>query len=93
MKPKHFEHWSKLRTRGKARYILGTGVLAWGLPMFLFMILIINRRTTSLTAIGLNLLIWILGGTLFGWLTWTIAERQYQRALKSQDSSGNAAKG
>ena len=93
MKPKHFEHWSKLRAQGKARYILRTGVLAWGLPMFLFMVLIINRRTTSLTAIGLNLLIFSLGGAVFGWITWALSERQYQRALKSQDSSGKTAKG
>ncbi len=48
--PKNLKKWELTRTKGKTVFILLHGVLSWGLPMFILMTFIVNRRSeTSLT--------------------------------------------
>lgn len=43
--PKEFQRWEKIRHKGKSRFIVLTGVLAWGIPMFLLMTFVVNRKS------------------------------------------------
>ena len=77
------ERWKKKREGGKARYILQTGVLGWGLTMFVVMTFVINKRPENLKTILLAALLWLVGGAVFGWLTWIVNEHLYRRATET----------
>lgn len=82
--PKELKKWETTRQAGKKKFILFSGVLAWGLPMFVVMTFIVNRRpevVLSSAMILLSAAIWALGGALFGWLMWMMSERKYQKFL------------
>ena len=81
MSPSAIERWKRMRQLGKARYILQTGVLRWGMTMFIVMTFVINIRPESLKGVAVALTIWAFGGLLFGWLTWEVGERRYHRAV------------
>jgi hypothetical protein len=87
--PKELKKWEVTREKGKARFILVTGVLAWGLPMFLVMTFLFGRRPDGARSLGMILvsaIIWAFGGALFGWVTWTLSEKKYQNFLQRQAS-------
>ena len=74
------EEWKQVRAKGLLRYVLVRGVLAYGLPMFLAMTFVVNRDKLNSNFIGLSVLVWALGGALFGVLTWHVQERKFVRA-------------
>ncbi len=85
--PKELKKWEITRQKGKAKFILLNGVLAWGLPMFIVMTFFLNRRPDqmlSLTTVFVSAIIWALGGALFGWMAWTWAERRYKKYLAAR---------
>jgi preprotein translocase subunit YajC len=80
--PKDLEAWEKTREMGRTKYILFHGVLFWGVPMFAIMTFFVNNRPDRPLTQGMILvsaLVWALGGALFGFLTWYINERRYQK--------------
>lgn len=82
--PDHIKKWEATREKGKARYILVNGVVAWGLPMFAVMTFILNRdrpKTDSFSMVLLSAVIWTIGGACFGLAMWIISERKYQKYL------------
>ena len=82
--PKDLKKWEITREKGKAKFILVTGVLSWGLPMFAVMTFVINRKRDEVLPpwlILVSALIWGLGGALFGWVIWTLSEKKYQKYL------------
>jgi hypothetical protein len=81
--PKSIERWSKKREGGKSRYILQTGVLGWGMTMFIVMTFVVNKRPETLKNVLLALLLWLVAGVAFGWLTWVVNERLYRKAAQS----------
>lgn len=60
--------------------MLVTGVLCWGLPMFVVMTFFV-RDTANLDGftVLLRAALWLSGGLLFGALTWALSERRYRR--------------
>lgn len=88
--PKQLKKWEVTRQKGKGRFILLNGVVSWGIPMFVLMTFVLNRgpeikRTPSMILI--SALIWILGGVMFGGVTWFFAERKYQKFIATQNRS------
>ena len=90
MKEKQFDKWQKMRMKGKRRFILINGLLSWGVPMFVVMTFVVNMPENAEMTFGLiaiNALIWTLGGLAFGYLTWTLSEKNYQKELKNRESA------
>jgi hypothetical protein len=42
--PKDLKKWGISRENGKKKFILVSGVLSWGMPMFIVMTFFVNRR-------------------------------------------------
>jgi hypothetical protein len=90
---KSVARWERTRARGKWRYIWYTGVLGWGLSMFVVMTAFSYLQQygpVRPTADGgqiflvlLNLVIWPLVGSLFGTVMWMTIEASY-RSVKGQ---------
>jgi len=71
--------WSVSRKEGKKKFILKTGVLAWGIPMFVIMTFFANNQPFTPISIAGSALIWTLSGALFGWMMWIQTEKQYRK--------------
>ena len=86
--PDHIKKWEITREKGKARFILVNGVVAWGLPMFVVMTFLLNRdraKTDPAWMLVVSAVIWALGGACFGVAMWTISERRYRKFMASKD--------
>ena len=81
MTPEQVEAWGKTRADGRLRYVLRSGVLAWGVPMFVVMTFIANRDRNDPVVIAISAVMWLLGGAAFGAIMWTVSERQYRKAM------------
>lgn len=80
MKPDALARWEKSRAIGKRRYILISGVLSYGMPMFVAMTFFAHRADLGPKFIAMSAVLWLTGGALFGLSTWHIFERRYRRA-------------
>lgn len=70
--------WAVTRQKGKWHFILQRGVLAWGLPMYLFVAVLpaITGRIESTPIYFLwQACLWGSGGALFGLVIWYFSER------------------
>ena len=90
MKPQERERWQGVRAQGARRFILRTGVLAYGMPMFVAMTFFVNEPPSGAAGIAISLLIWCLGGAAFGAIMWHLTERRYRKAERSQGGSEQA---
>ena len=86
MKPDALARWKDLRLRGRTRYILISGVLSYGFPMFIAMTFFVNRDDLSPGIIGISALLWAIGGAAFGAITWHTSERKYRKATKGNEA-------
>jgi hypothetical protein len=83
MKPKEIEQWQKTREKGLVRFILITGILSYGLPLFV----VLNfmeppKMPLSITDLIVTLLICaVAGGSAFGYILWVVQEKRYRKAL------------
>jgi hypothetical protein len=87
--PNDLRKWETTRQKGKVKFILLHGVLAWGVPMFVVMTFFINRQRDTTPSIGMLLVsavIWAIGGGCFGLAIWTFSEKRYQKYLATKDS-------
>ncbi|MFC5578787.1 hypothetical protein ACFPOA_12295 [Lysobacter niabensis] len=82
MKPEALAKWEKARAKGKAHYILVSGVLSYGLPMFIAMTFFAHRNDLGPKFIGISAMMWTVGGALFGTVMWHLLERQYRKAMQ-----------
>ena len=81
MKPEHIAQWKATRAKGMLRYVLLQGVLAWGIPMFVVMTFVVNpERSKDALLVGLQAVIWMIGGAVFGTGMWFVSERNYRKA-------------
>ncbi|MDZ7656004.1 MAG: hypothetical protein U0997_08660 [Sulfurimicrobium sp.] len=90
MNDRHFQKWQKMRAKGKGRFILIRGLLAWGLPMFMIMTFVANKPASGQMSpgmIALNAFIWAIAGLVFGYFTWAVSERAYQKVLQSRENA------
>jgi hypothetical protein len=79
--------WLQIKAKGKKRYVWRTGVMGWGLPVFAIftpLMLILGPRTHQLSNAEIagttiiSLLIWIVGGYLFGLSMWKTLDKRYR---------------
>ena len=80
MKQKELEAWSKVRERGRTRYVAVMGG-SYGVLMFLFMTFVMNRDKLSPQYLALSAAIWASGGLLFGVAMWYVGQYRYHQAL------------
>jgi hypothetical protein len=74
--------WRDMQSKGKARFLLFNGVLAYGGCAFLFMALASGaevRHWPSLSYLGSLLGLGALVGLFYGWSTWHIQEVRCNR--------------
>ena len=70
-------------SRGKARFIFLRGVVGWGLPMFIVMSFVypelagLAGDSHNISSLLRGLVVWGIGGALFGWWLWFFAVRKY----------------
>jgi hypothetical protein len=83
MKPKEIEQWQKNREKGLLRFILFTGILSYGLPMFVVLnFMAPPKMPLSITDLIVTLLICaVAGGSAFGYILWLVQEKRYRKAL------------
>ena len=79
MKAKGLRNWEKARAGGMTRFVLLRGVLSYGLTMFIVMTFIVHRGDLSARFIAISAGLWLVGGAVFGALTWFLMERIYRR--------------
>ena len=85
--PKDLKKWEITRQKGKPRFILLSGVLGYGLPMFVVMTFFVNRqqdKPITPAMIAISAVVWAIGGASFGLIMWAITERRYQKFLAKQ---------
>ena len=90
MKKEEYKRWSKIREKGKLRYILKYGILFWGIPTGIIAGIIINflEMGFSLSVfkqiefyselIARMLFFGLFGGPLYGIITWIGKERKWK---------------
>jgi hypothetical protein len=74
--------WGATRAAGPARYILRTGILGYGLAMFLVTTFFLPHSPLTAPYVLLRVLIWTAAGTVFGLSMWTFMEWRYSRVAK-----------
>jgi hypothetical protein len=65
------------------RFVLVRGVLCYGLSMFVAMRFIVHRGALSPRFIAISAILWLVGGAVFGALTWLLMERIYRKTVPS----------
>lgn len=80
MRPQQFEKWKAIREKGMLRYVVVTGVLSYGLAMFLAMTFVVHYGDLSPKFIGISAVLWTLGGAMFGTAMWFVMEFQFRKA-------------
>ena len=86
--PPNLKRWEKLRQKGKAKFIVQNGMLAWGLPMFIFMTFFFARAQhykMTATLILMQVGIWAVAGAAYGWSIWALNERRYRKFIALRD--------
>lgn len=81
MHPKNLEHWTSVRRKGLARYVLVHGVLMYGLPLFVVMTFFVHRDKLATAFVAMSAVLWTIGGLVFGLLSWWWWERRYHAAV------------
>jgi hypothetical protein len=87
--PKSLERWATLRQKGKAKFIVQNGLLAWGLPMFIFMTFVFglaHKFPLTPALILIQACIWALAGLGYGWAVWTFTEKKYHKFIEKIDA-------
>jgi hypothetical protein len=54
--------------------------------MFLVMTFLVHRDKLSTLFVSVSLLLWLVGGAVFGILVWLFQERQYRRHFERRRS-------
>lgn len=84
MNPTQMARWKVQREQGRPKFVLVTGILSYGVPMFAVttfaMPLLRHRPLPSAFAIAFAALMWLLGGVIFGFMLWWVNERNYRLA-------------
>ncbi len=89
MKQKEFDRWAKSRQGGMFRYVLLTGVLSWGVTMFVIMTFVVpHPKLSTLQSAAL----WLTTGVGYGIAMWLVQEHRYRKECLTLRSSGTGEK-
>jgi len=80
--------WAVTRQKGKIHFIFQRGVLAWGLPMYLFMAVlpVINGGIDATAFYFLwQACLWGAAGASFGFVIWHFSEKSYLKQHGKQE--------
>ena len=77
MQAKEFDRWAKVREQGMLRYVVRSGVVFYGLPMFLIMTYLIPHPRLST---GQSAALWLVAGAGYGIAMWLVQERRFRKA-------------
>ena len=81
--PKWMVRWQTQRSDGRSAYIVKTGVLGYGLAMFIAMTFFLAPpKVLDARSLLINAVIWAVGGAVFGLATWWISEWRYKRHVQ-----------
>jgi hypothetical protein len=81
MQPKEQERWAKSREKGMLAYVLLTGVVSYGVPMFLVMTFLFHHSKLS---VAQSAALWLSAGAVYGVATWLVQEHRYRKATKGE---------
>ena len=77
--------WAAKRQNGFVRFVLVSGLLGWGLPMFALMaggpaFFGFPHKADSTIFFWLSqAIVWAVCGLFFGWSMWVYSERQFRK--------------
>ncbi|RJE90251.1 hypothetical protein D3P07_08575 [Paenibacillus sp. 1011MAR3C5] len=82
-----WDKWELTRAKGKKNYVLWNGVLGWGIPtgiLFTALSTYINHKEFVFNqdfyqTLFLSLVLFSLGGVVFGLWTWSWTEKLYRK--------------
>ena len=84
MTPEQAERWSRKRRLGRARFVLTTGILAWGISVTGLLTLwdwwAEGVTPTVAGVLTRSLVIGLAAGAVYGLLMWHWLEREFARA-------------
>ena len=78
--------WELERKAGALRYVLRKGLIAWGLPMYVFMYLVqtlLRGESLEVQDALLSAVLWLGGGAFFGVVMWLVSEFNYRKLRAS----------
>ena len=84
MKPEQLVKWKETRKKGVLRFVLVSGVLSFGLPMFVAMTLFRERGNLSPQLLAISVVVWSLAGAVFGAAMWFFQERQLRKSERAE---------
>lgn len=91
---KELDAWREVRAKGRRSFILKRGVLFWGLfmavSMAIFQVLIDDapfQWGALLRQLGINLIIYPIGGYAWGAWMWWYMDRRYRRSGGTSSTS------
>ena len=79
------QHWAAERHQGFARFVLKRGLLAWGVPMFIFMYVaptFLKSDPVTPTRLLTSIAIWMAAGCGFGACMWWVHQAEERRRVK-----------
>jgi hypothetical protein len=82
MNAKALQKWESTRALGMTRFVLVRGVLMYGLAMFVAMTFFAHQGQLSAIFIMISAILWLIGGAVFGVVSWYLLEALYRRALR-----------
>ena len=90
MTPDRAAKWAVTRVQGQRSYVWRVGILQWGLIMFGAMggSQLAQNPSRWLFILAINFPLWLLGGFLFGLLTWYLSERSYAKHVAQDKPTG-----
>ncbi|PZD97301.1 hypothetical protein DNH61_02805 [Paenibacillus sambharensis] len=89
MKEQQIKKWEKTRAKGLRKFVLFDGVLGWGIPTaFLYTLIVTFMDRKALVFDGeilerllIALVLFPIGGILYGIWVWKWTERNYRKAM------------
>jgi len=78
--------WERERKAGALRYVLRKGLIAWGLPMYVFMYgvqTLLRGESLEAQEALRSALLWLGCGTFFGAVMWWVSEFNYRKLKAS----------
>ena len=87
---KQKKYWAKwpIKRANKWWWIVKTGVLGWGIPVFLVTYLIksnVNNNHFLLKEFLIGLIVWTLGGLIWGFWMFSMTEKKYKVFLENNE--------